>query len=179
MGKIVSAATVTATAYLTEKGRTYLFNKNNVRFDSNGNDLFEISTFTLGDPDTNYRTEQLLQSGDIPDATGKSEGILKSVADYSQTIFAYYAIEILSSPDPLYMTDSKENTLIINTDSPFLVNTDNPPTIPTTFTTGVIAGKPVILDSKSGKPVAIANTTIQQVTSQPIAASSVIKVGGK
>ncbi len=129
MGKITSAATVYATAYLTEKGRTYLFNKNNVRFDSNGNDLFEIKKFTLGDPDTNYRTAQRLESGDVPDVTGKSEGCLKATTDYTQTTFSYYTIDALSFADPLYSTNIPGGILTINTDTPFTVNqpSDVPP----------------------------------------------------
>lgn len=131
MGKITSASTgVYATAYLTEKGRTYLFNKDNVRFDSNGNDLFQIVKFTLGDPDTNYRTSQRLISGDIPDITGKSEGCLKSTTDYVQTTLSYFTIDVLSFADPLYSTNIPGNILMINTDTVFPVNqtTDFPPT---------------------------------------------------
>lgn len=129
MGKIISAATVYATAYLTEKGRTYLFNKNNIRFDSNGNDLFKIIKFTLGDPDTNYRTSQRLTSGDIPDITGKSEGCLKSTTDYVQTTLSYFTIDILSFSDPLYSINIPGNVLIINTDTALPLNqsTDVPP----------------------------------------------------
>ncbi len=132
MGKIVSASTVYATAYLTEKGRTYLFNKNNVRFDSNGNDLFQVLKFTLGDPDTNYKTAQRLASGDVPDITGKSEGCLKSTTDYVQTTLAYFAVDVLSFSDPLYSTNIAGDVLIINTDSVFPVNatTDVPPVSP-------------------------------------------------
>lgn len=114
MGKIASATTIYATAYLTEAGRTYLFNKNNVRFDSNGNDLFEIKTFTLGDPDTNYRTTERLQSGDIPDITGKSEGCLKTTTDYFQRIFSYYTIDVLSFANPLYRVTSPLMSTIDN-----------------------------------------------------------------
>ena len=134
MGKITSASTgVYATAYLTEKGRTYLFNKNNVRFDSNGNDLFKIVKFTLGDPDTNYRTSQRLASGDIPDITGKSEGSLKSTTDYIQTTLSYFTIDILSFTDPLFSINIPGNILVVNTDTVFPVNqtTDVPPTTPT------------------------------------------------
>jgi len=129
MGKIQSATTVYATAYLTEKGRTYLFNKNNVRFDSNGNDLFQITKFTLGDPDTNYRTIQKLESGDVPDVTGKSEGCLKSTVDFVQTTFSYFTIDALSFSDPLYSTNIAGNNLTINTNTAFPVNqtSDVPP----------------------------------------------------
>lgn len=134
MGKIASAATIYATAYLTEKGRTYLFNKSNIRFDSAGNDLFEIKTFTLSDPDTNYRTAERLVSGDIPDITGKSEGCLKATTDYNQTTFSYYTVDSTALADPLYQTSAIGDTITISTDTVFITNsaTDIPPTAPPT-----------------------------------------------
>ena len=130
MGKIASAATIYATAYLTEKGRTYLFNKNNVRFDTAGNDLFEIKTFTLSDPDTNYRTAERLVSGDIPDITGKSDSTLKTTADYSQTSLLYYTVDSNALANPLYNTNLTNNTDTVNTDTTFPTNqaSDVPPT---------------------------------------------------
>ena len=130
MGKIASAATIYAVAYLTEKGRTYLFNKSNVRFDSSGNDLFEIKTFTLSDPDTNYRTTERLASGDVPDITGKSEGCLKATTDYVQTTFSYFTVDSAALADPLYQTNAVGNTITINTNTTFPTNTttDVPPT---------------------------------------------------
>jgi len=132
MGKIASADTVYATAYLTEKGRTYLFNKGNVRFDSSGNDLFEVKKFALGDPDTNYKisdlTVNLLKSGDVPDITGKSEGCLKATTDYAQTTISYFMVDALAFANPLYNTNIINNVLTIATDTAFPVNTDTPPT---------------------------------------------------
>lgn len=132
MGKIASSTTVYATAYLTEKGRTYLFNKNNIRFDSSGNDLFQIQTFSLGDPDSNYNTAQRLKSGDVPDVTGTSDGNLKAAADYVPTIFSYFTIDVLAFTNPIYSTNSIGNVLSINTDTAFPVNasSDVPPVIP-------------------------------------------------
>lgn len=130
MGKIASATTVYATAYLTEKGRNYLFNKGNVRFDSLGNDLFEIKTFTLGDPDSNYRTTDRLDSGDVPDITGKSEGCLKAAADAIQSVLSYYTVDSMVLVNPLYQTNLIGNSMTIGTDTTFTVNspTDTPPT---------------------------------------------------
>lgn len=132
MGKITSSSTIYATAYLTEKGRTYLFNKNNIRFDSNNNDLFEIKTFTLGDPDTNYRTSQRLESGDVPDITGKSEGCLKSTSDYVQTTFTYFTVDSAALSDPLYNTNVIGNILNVDTTAtasfPLNSTSDVPPT---------------------------------------------------
>ena len=130
MGKIISAATIYATAYLTEKGRAYLFNKGNIRFDINGNDLFEIKKFALGDPDANYKTPERLISGDVPDITGKSEGCLKATADYIQTTLSYFTVDALAFVIPIYTTNLIGNTLTINTDITFPLNspTDVPPT---------------------------------------------------
>lgn len=129
MGKIASADTVYATAYLTEKGRTYLFNKGNVRFDANGNDLFQIIAFGLGDPDTNYTATSRFESGDIPDVTGKAEGCLKSTTDYVQTTLVYYSVDALAFVDPLYSTNVVGNLLTITTDVQFATNasSDVPP----------------------------------------------------
>ena len=76
MGKIDSASTVYATAYLTEKGRKYLFNQGNIRFDSSGNDLLEILYFTLSDVDTNYQTVDVLILSDPLYATNAPGDVL-------------------------------------------------------------------------------------------------------
>ena len=87
MGYIPSADTVYAVAYLTETGRNYLFNKTNNRFDSAGDDLFEITKFTLSDSDTNYQLQDAyyLSTGEVPDVTGKNDGCLKTTANYVQS----------------------------------------------------------------------------------------------
>lgn len=110
MGYIPSAETVYATAYLTDIGRTYLFNKNNERFNSNGDDLFEIKKFTLSDIDTNYKTPLLLESGDVPDITGKNEGCLKTTANYIQSNLIAFVFD--GSPINVeYVTDLPINRL--------------------------------------------------------------------
>lgn len=139
MGTLASATTVYAVAYLTEKGRTYLFNKNNVRFDSNGNDLFEIQTFTLSDPDSNYRTSARLESGDVPDITGKSDNSLKTTADYTQSSLLYYTVDSNALSDPIYSTNLTNNADVVSTDTAFTTNqaSDVPPTSgPTLVATG-------------------------------------------
>lgn len=94
MGYIPSASSVYAVAYLTDIGRGYLFNKNNDRFDSNGDDLFEIKKFTLSDTDTNYKTLGiLLDSGDVPDVTGKSDNFLKTAVNYIQANLVSYVFD--------------------------------------------------------------------------------------
>ncbi len=116
MGYIPSAETVYAVAYLTETGRNYLFNKNNNRFDTAGDDLFEITKFTLSDSDTNYQTIQLLESGQVPDVTGKNEGCLKTTANYVQSNLIAFIFD--NTPTNVeYSTDLPDGTpptLIIN-----------------------------------------------------------------
>jgi len=87
MGNISSAATVYAKAYLTEKGRELLFNKGNSRFDASGNDLFEIKTFSVADPDINYNLDPsyYLKSGQIPDLAGFNSILIKATK-YSNEI---------------------------------------------------------------------------------------------
>lgn len=133
----MSSSTVYATAYLTEKGRTYLFNKGNVRFDAQGNDLFEIIAFSLGDPDTNYKASVRLASGDIPDITGKSEGCLKATTDYMPSTLVYYNVDALGFVNPLYSTNVIGNSLVVNTDTGMPTNSssDIPPSNTTTTTT--------------------------------------------
>lgn len=113
MGFIPSADTVYAVAYLTETGRNYLFNQNNNRFDSNGNDLFKITKFSLSDTDTNYQTVQLLQTGEIPDVTGKSEGCLKTASNYVQTNLIAFVFD--DTPTNVsYSTNANNNIVLVN-----------------------------------------------------------------
>jgi len=87
MGQILSSDTVYAVAYLTEKGRNYLFDPmGSNRFVEQiigGNtvtiDLFKITYFSMSDPDTNYNLTSgvLLETGDIIDVSGKNEGCIK------------------------------------------------------------------------------------------------------
>lgn len=82
MGAIISAATVYANAYLTELGRTYLFNNQDTpRYITLDNgqtiDRLQIQRFSLGDTDVNYRMASQLVSGDIPDLSGENETAVK------------------------------------------------------------------------------------------------------
>lgn len=135
MGKIPSASTVYATAYLTEKGRRYLFNQGNVRFDANGNDLLEIMYFTLSDADTNYQTAARLVSGDVPDISGKNDNCIKATADYTQTNLLYQTVDVLVLADPLYTTSAPNDNLVLDVDNTtvFPTATDNPPITTLTF----------------------------------------------
>lgn len=82
MGFIASSATLSATAYLTELGRQYLFdaqqNPRRVTL-SNGQtiDRLKIASFSLGDPDVNYDIALELESGDVPDISGENETSVK------------------------------------------------------------------------------------------------------
>ena len=84
MGHIASATTVYSKAYLTELGRSILFNENGqTRFDTSGSDLFEMKFFALSDPDVNYGTTERLVSGEIPNVTGE-EANTTAVSDIEQ-----------------------------------------------------------------------------------------------
>lgn len=107
MGYIPSAETVYAVAYLTELGRTYLFDKDGIRFDGIGDDLFEITKFTLSDADTNYQTILNLSSGEVPDVTGKNDGCLKTTSNYVQNNLIAYVFDNTPT-DVEYATDLPE-----------------------------------------------------------------------
>jgi hypothetical protein len=84
MGNILSADTIYATAYLTEKGRNYLFNPiGSGRILSNDDgqsiDLFRVTSFSLSDPDVNYKlaSDYIFETGDITDISGKNDGCIK------------------------------------------------------------------------------------------------------
>ena len=125
MGYIPSADTVYAVAYLTEKGRAYLFDETGVRFDTNGDDLFQITKFTLSDTDRNYQTTLNLEAGDVPDVTGKSEGCLKTTANYVQSSLIAYVFD--DTPTNVsYETDLQGNYLLILEDD-LPPTTENPP----------------------------------------------------
>lgn len=115
MGFLASASTLYARAYLTDKGREYLFNKSNIRFDQFGDDLFEIKTFALGDPDVNYRTTAILTTGEIPDISGKSEGCLKTSVNYEQRNMLFFQnFDQIVSQDVEYNTNLPDNVLNIS-----------------------------------------------------------------
>lgn len=127
MGNILSSSTVYANAYLTKKGREYLFNQNNNRFltdTSTGTliDLMKITHFSLSDPDVNYKITGalLLESGDVPDISGRNEGCIKSTLVSQEKNLISYDGNIGSSnasnSDFLidYGTNLTNDTLIIN-----------------------------------------------------------------
>ena len=82
MGFTPSAQTVTAEAYLTELGRTYLFDQlDTPRYITLANgqtvDRLKIASFSMGDPDVNYNSPNLLLSGEVPDLSGDSDQSIK------------------------------------------------------------------------------------------------------
>lgn len=128
MGQILSAGTVYSVAYLTEKGRALLFDENNTRFvtDPSTNevvDLFKIEYFTISDPDTNYKLTSgtLLESGDVPDISGKSEDCIKGALDFEETCLVSYDGVIDGSNnsdtnfDYEYDVDVADDIMVINT----------------------------------------------------------------
>lgn len=138
MGYIPSADTIYAVAYLTEIGRNYLFNQNNNRFDTNGDDLFEITKFTLSDVDTNYQTIQLLSTGEVPDITGKNEDCLKSTANYVQKNLLAFVFD--DTPTNVeYSTDLEGDNLLIREGNIPTTN-ETPPAFPQETTGPFIGG---------------------------------------
>tara|TARA_R110000824_G_scaffold4945_10_gene23176 strand:+ start:1478 stop:3694 length:2217 start_codon:yes stop_codon:yes gene_type:complete len=72
MGYVQSASTVTLRARLTQKGREELLS---------GTTQITVKYFALGDGDANYRTNQVLSTGKVPDVTGDYSGCTLSLAD--------------------------------------------------------------------------------------------------
>ena len=115
MGYLASATTIYARAYLTGRGREYLFNNTNIRFDSLGNDLFRITSFTLGDPDVNYKTSEVLPEGWVPDVSGKYDSCLKTALDYEQRNLLFFQnFSQVIGNDVDYTTDANGNILNVN-----------------------------------------------------------------
>ncbi len=140
MGFVTSGSSIQGTAYLTGLGRKYLFNQNNIRFDGDGDDLFEIKSFALGDPDHNYLVGTNLLAGQVPDISGESEGCLKSAVDYVQTSMLLYSnFDNLATSAVTYDvtgTFVSEDVLAINinfggSSLPTGTDTGNPPNSPT------------------------------------------------
>ena len=128
MGQVLSATSVYANAYLTKKGRGYLFNQDNSRFvtDSTSGvliDFLKITHFSMSDPDTNYRllSGVIFESGDVPDISGKNESCIKGTALNDETnLIAYDPGKIIStnSTDSKFVveydTDWEGDILVIN-----------------------------------------------------------------
>ena len=82
MGQIHSAGTIYAVAYLTTYARELLFN-NSSRYHSPSTgpivDKFQITHFSILDPDENYAVSGLLSTGEVPDASGKKDTCIKAI----------------------------------------------------------------------------------------------------
>lgn len=127
MANILSSSTVYANAYLTKKGREYLFNQGNSRYltdPTTGNliDLMRITHFSLSDPDVNYEIigGVKLDSGDVPDISGRNNTCIKSTALMQEKNLISYDGNIGSSnaSDSGFLIDYGTNltndTLIVN-----------------------------------------------------------------
>jgi hypothetical protein len=127
MGNVLSASTIYANAYLTKKGREYLFNKNNGRFltdPANGLmiDLLQITHFSLSDPDVNYNLTSgyNLETGDIPDISGNNENCIKSTAITNERNLISFDGELVTTNstdqdiDIEYDTDQDSDTVDVN-----------------------------------------------------------------
>ncbi len=129
MGFLASATTIYARAYLTTRGREYLFNNNNIRFNNLGEDLFRIKYFALGDPDVNYRTSPVLPEGFVPDVSGEYDSCLKTALDYEQRNLLFLNnFDQIVGEDVEYTTDANGNILNVNvnlSDNDIPVGTDS------------------------------------------------------
>lgn len=118
MGKVASATTVNATAYLTEVGRKYLFqDDDNPRFvtlsDGTRVDRLKIERFSLGDPDVNYKLASFLESGDLPDFSGENENSITGAKGRTLTSLISPSDSVLGSEeDTLEYTSSQEEIVI-------------------------------------------------------------------
>ena len=127
MGNVLSASTIYANAYLTKKGRSYLFNQENNRFltdPATGTmiDLMKITHFALSDPDINYNLLDGIRfdSGDVPDISGRNESCIKStVVSEEKNLISFDGslITTNTTSDDIvieYSTDSRGDELNIN-----------------------------------------------------------------
>ena len=102
MGKIPSATTLSSIAYLTETGRKYLYGKDNsgnqIRFNDDGSDNFEILSFALFDNDRNYKISSNFETGEMPDIAGTADNsCLKTASDISRKNSIAYQGDIVNT----------------------------------------------------------------------------------
>ncbi len=95
MSLIPSASTIYTTAYITDKGRKYLFgvgsNGQPLRFDDEGLDTFKPELFSMYDSDVNYRSYDKLETGDLPDLSGrKDKSCINGVMDARRQNALFY-----------------------------------------------------------------------------------------
>ena len=134
MGFIASTSAVTASAYITELGRQYLFgNSTKPRFytDANGTqiDRFEPVNFSIGDSDANYSLSVFnqLSGGTVPDLAGSYQQSINGAKGRDLT-------NIITPKDATFETDVTE--LLYGTSSPIVAIdfSQSMSTIPTIFT---------------------------------------------
>ena len=98
MARISSATTVTLTAFITETGRDFLAgfdNNNKSKRIVDGVDMFKPTTFTLYDSDTNYKSSERIESGDMVALGGTADQkCIKSIANQTKKHILIYAANI-------------------------------------------------------------------------------------
>lgn len=111
MAKTSSSIMYNLNAFITEKGRRYLFGKdssnNSIRF-TNGVDNFKVQQFSVYDSDVNYNSHNKLQSGEIPSISGTRNNPLKT----SVNIKRDNAILYLGNNVPSVSFNTNQITLI-------------------------------------------------------------------
>lgn len=117
MGKIPSATTLSSIAYLTETGRRYLYGKdkngNQIRFNEDGSDNFEIVGFALFDNDRNYKVTEEFQTGEMPDISGTADnGCLKTASDVNRKNSIVYQGEIINTTVDNFYYEAAAVTII-------------------------------------------------------------------
>lgn len=117
MALIDITGSIYAVAFLTEKGRKYLFDPNNSgRFVvTSGNvikDKFKITHFSIGDSDVNYATSGVLGEGLLPSCSGNiNKGCLTNTVKDKIEYEAFYDVSNL-----LPINTSLLNSVQIETD---------------------------------------------------------------
>ncbi len=143
MGHILSSDTIYAVAYLTEKGRSYLFDPlGSGRIKQSGEtlvDAFQITRFSLSDPDYNYEINSLNppETGDISNISGKNKDCIRgtiitkevNLISANGQIGLYPHEEVELNPDvnidfgnPPFATDNS-NSFELATDTANNINT--------------------------------------------------------
>jgi len=122
MGKIPSASTLSSIAYLTESGRRYLYGKDNdgnqIRFNDDGSDNFEIVSFALFDGDRNYKVATNFSTGEMPDIAGTTDKTcLKTAADISRKNSIVYAGTIVNTVADTFFYQASSESVEIDIDS--------------------------------------------------------------
>ena len=145
MGLIPSASTVYAVAYLTKMGRELLFS-NNQRYQVVGGntvDRFEITQFSIGDPDTNYSVDGNLSTGEVPDISGKRDACIKGAMkdDLDAPLYLGTGGDVPPPSGDYTYTVGQRGDLEINVNN---ANITNPPVLPVSSTIIGVGTTPVV-----------------------------------